>query len=92
MVKWQDEYFWMRRALEDFKSLVTNVKPNDGIAESLATMITGELVPAINDYATALLAGYLPSEETPDDNTVETKKQEIAIFFSNLMSAVSPAD
>ena len=91
MVKWQDEYFWMRRALEDFKSLVTNVKPNDEIAELLAPTIT-ELVLAIGDYEEALLACYLASEGTPSDETIAEKKADIVRLFDELMSAVSPAD
>jgi hypothetical protein len=91
--RWLEEYRWLANAHESFvKSLIGNklLESDDAILSLVGQLSDGRQL--ILEYEGILVAIFHTSEETPSEDTVETKKQEIAIFFSNLMSAVSPAD
>ena len=94
--RWLEEYRWLKNANERFlQSLIGNrlLNSDDEIVSLLVEPLKdGRQL--ILEYERILVAIFHThtSEETPSEDTVETKKQEIAIFFSNLMSAVSPAD
>ncbi len=91
--RWLEEYRWLKNAFESFVQslIVSRLLESDDAINSLIEDLTSGLR-LIPDYETILVSIFHTSGESPDEDTVETKKQEIAIFFSNLMSAVSPAD
>lgn len=91
--RWLEEYRWLKNAHERFvQSLIGDRLSNsdDEILSLVGQLSDGRQL--ILEYERILVAIFHTSQETPSEDTVETKKQEIAIFFSNLMSAVSPAD
>ncbi len=92
--RWLEEYRWLKNEFERFvQSLIVSEQllDSDDAINSLVEDLTNGLR-LIRDYETILVNIFHTSEETPSEDTVNDKKQEIAIFFSNLMSAVSPAD
>ena len=92
--RWLEEYRWLKNAHERFlQSLIGNrlLNSDDEIVNLLVEPLKdGRQL--ILEYERILVAIFHTSEETPSEDTVNDKKQEIVIFFANLMSAVSPAD